>query len=95
MWSKDTSQKRQEVTIHRNLTLKFRFFIGRTELIAVGRGISTLARLRKRYGSGRWRKLKGEARIRLANGHIRRAETHWYEAHGVGRRGLKIKRFLD
>jgi hypothetical protein len=69
--------------------------IGRVEVIAVGRGISRLARLRKRYGSGRWRKLKGEARIRLANGHICRAEIHWYEAHGIGRRGMKIKRFLD
>lgn len=65
------------------------------ELIAAGRGIHTLADLRKRYGPGRWRKLKGIATVQLANGHLRRAEVHWYEAHGVGKRGLKIKRFLD
>jgi hypothetical protein len=46
-------------------------------------------------GGKRWRKLKGDATVRLANGTLRRAEIHWYEAHGVGKRGLKIKRFLD
>jgi hypothetical protein len=50
---------------------------------------------RKRYGRGRWRKLKGDATVRLADGSLRRAEIHWYEAHGVGKKGLKIKRFLD
>jgi len=50
---------------------------------------------RKRHGGKRWRKLKGDATVRLANGSLRRAEIHWYEAHGVGKRGLKIKRFLD
>jgi len=65
------------------------------EAIATRRGIRTLARLRKRYGAGRWRKLKGIATVRLASGHIRRAEVHWYEAHGIGRKGWKIKRFLD
>lgn len=65
------------------------------ETIASGRGIKTLARLRKRYGGRRWRKLKGVATVRLASGRIRRAEVHWYEAHGVGREGWKIKRFLD
>ncbi len=69
--------------------------IADVEVIAAGRGIRTLAELRKRYGSGRWRKLKGTATIRLASGRVRRAEIHWYEAHGVGRRGFKIKRFLD
>lgn len=65
------------------------------ETIASGRGIKTLARLRKGYGGRRWRKLKGVATVRLASGRIRRAEVHWYEAHGVGRKGWKIKRFLD
>ena len=65
------------------------------ETIASGRGIKTLARLRKRYGGRRWRKRKGVATIRLAGGRVRRAEVHWYEAHGVGRKGWKIKRFLD
>ena len=51
--------------------------------------------LRKRYGRGRWRKLKGVATIRLPNGVRRKVELHWYEAHGVGKRELKIKRYLD
>ena len=63
--------------------------------IATGRGIRDLARLRKRYGSRRWRKLKGVASVRIAGGRIRRAEVHWYEAHGIGRVRMKIKRFLD
>lgn len=65
------------------------------EPIATGRGIRRLKHLRKRYGGQRWRKLKGIATVRLARGSMRRAEVHWYEAHGVGRKGLKIKRFLD
>jgi hypothetical protein len=47
------------------------------------------------YGEGRWRKLKGVAKVRLFDGTIRKAEVHWYEAHGIGKRKLKIKRFLD
>ena len=69
--------------------------ISNVETIAAGRGIRTLSEIRKRYGPGRWRKLKGVATVRLATGRIRRAELHWYEAHGVGKRGFKIKRFLD
>ena len=49
-------------------------------------GIRELGRLRKRYGPGRWRKMKGVATIRLADGRVRRAELHWYEAHGIGRK---------
>ena len=59
--------------------------------IAVGRAIRGLVRLRKRYGSGRWQKLKGLARVRLLDGMIHTAEIHWYEAHGIGRKELKIK----
>lgn len=65
------------------------------EVIASGRGINRLKHLRKRHGGRRWRKLKGNATVRLNNGVLRRAEIHWYEAHGVGKHGLKIKRFLD
>ena len=65
------------------------------ETIAVGGRIGEIMRLRRQYGSGRWRKLKGIARIRLTNGSIRKAEIHWYEAHGIGRKKMKIKRFLD
>jgi len=65
------------------------------EPVAVGRGIRDLARLRKRFGAGRWRKMKGLATVRLRSGRLCRAEVHWYEAHGIGRKRWKIKRFLD
>ncbi|THJ16737.1 MAG: hypothetical protein CAF42_012395 [Nitrospira sp. CG24B] len=65
------------------------------ETIAVGGRIREIMRLRRSFGPGRWRKLKGIARVRLANGIIRRAEVHWYEAHGIGRKKVKIKRLLD
>lgn len=61
------------------------------ETIAVGRSIRVLAKLKKHYGKGRWRKLKGVATVKLANGEYRQAEVHWYEAHGIGKRDLKIK----
>lgn len=54
--------------------------------VATGTGIRGIVRLRKQYGSGRWRKLKGVAFIRLPNGRIRKAELHWYEAHGIGKK---------
>jgi len=65
------------------------------ETIAEGHGIRNLFKLRKLYGRGHWRKRKGFATLRLANGQIHRAEVHWYEAHGIGRKDMKIKRFLD
>lgn len=65
------------------------------ETIAVGRKIREIVRLKKVYGPERWRKLKGIAIIRLANGQTRRAELHWYEAHGIGRKEFKRKRYLD
>jgi len=52
-------------------------------------------RIQKQYGPGRWRKLKGIAKVRLESGRVCRAELHWYEAHGIGRKKMKIKRFLD
>ena len=64
------------------------------ETIAAGSGIRELARLRKRYGRGRWRKRKGVARVRLPSGEIVRAELHWYEATSIGKREFKIKQFL-
>jgi hypothetical protein len=69
--------------------------IGQVHTIATGTSIRQLTRLRKLYGPGRWRKMKGEALIRLASGELRRAELHWYEAHGVGKRNMKFKRYLD
>jgi hypothetical protein len=65
------------------------------EIIAVGRGIRELPELQQRFGRGRWRKLKGVASVSLLDGTIRRAEIHWYEAHGIGKKRMKIKRYLD
>lgn len=65
------------------------------EIIAAGRKIRQFERLKRLYGKGRWRKMKGEALIRLASGQLRRAEMHWYEAHGIGKRNMKLKRYLD
>jgi hypothetical protein len=65
------------------------------EIIAVNLSIRDNADLKARYGGRRWRKLKGVGTVRLASGSIRRAEVHWYEAHGVGKRKMKIKRLLD
>jgi len=65
--------------------------ISNIETIASGRGIRDRARLRKQYGRGRWRKLKGVATVRLIDGTIRLAEVHWYEAHGIGRKEFKLK----
>jgi hypothetical protein len=68
-----------------------------TEIETIARGLSVRerARLRKQFGGGRWRKLKGLASVRLANGRIQTVELHWYEAHGIGKKKLKIKRYLD
>ena len=65
------------------------------ETIAAGRAIRELRRLQRVYGTGRWRKRKGTSRVRLADGTIRLAELHWYEAHGIGTYEHKIKRYLD
>lgn len=63
--------------------------------IAVNLSIREAYALKIAYGGKRWRKLKGTSHVRLLNGNVRRAEVHWYEAHGVGRRKMKIKWFLD
>ena len=69
--------------------------IANVKTIASGHRIRQFDRLKDLYGKGRWRKMKGEALIRLASGQLRRAEIHWYEAHGIGKRGMKFKRYLD
>ena len=68
--------------------------ITEVEPVAVGRRIRELGRLRRVYGPGRWRTLKGLARVRLPDGSTCLAEVHWYEAHGIGRKEVKIKRLL-
>ncbi len=66
------------------------------EIIAIGKSIRDLARLNRMHGKGRWRKLKGVATVELPSGRIRLAEVHWYEAHGIGKKEVKIKLpFLD
>ena len=66
------------------------------QVIARGNSIRELSRLRKFYGKGRWRKLKGVVMVqRISTKRIRLAEIHWYEAHGIGKRDGKIKRWLD
>ena len=63
--------------------------------IAVGNSIRDIVRLRRMYGAGRWRKLKGRGMVRLPDATICEAELHWYEAHGIGRRELKVKDLLE
>ena len=65
------------------------------EPIAIGVSVRDRFRLRRKYGPGRWRKLKGIAYVRLRDGTTRLAELHWYEAHGIGRKDIKRKRYLD
>jgi hypothetical protein len=69
--------------------------ISRVEIIAVGSSIRDLRRLRRVYGAARWRKLKGIAKVRLSDGFVCEAELHWYEAHGIGKREMKIKQLLE
>jgi hypothetical protein len=69
--------------------------INDVETIAVGSSIRELPQLRARFGRGRWRKRKGVASVRLSDGTIRLAEVHWYEAYGIGKVRMKIKRYLD
>lgn len=63
-------------------------------VIAIARGVRELSRLQRAYGRGRWRKLKGVALVRIDLGPVVRAELHWYEASGIGRREFKVKRIL-
>ncbi len=65
------------------------------EIVARRFSIRDLELLRRRYGGRNWRKLKGKASVELHDGSIRRAELHWYECHGIGKRDIKIKRWLD
>jgi hypothetical protein len=68
--------------------------ISDVETFASGSGIREIARLRRIYGRGRWRKRKGVARVRLSDGSVHMAEVHWYEAAGIGRKEFKIKHLL-
>lgn len=65
------------------------------EVIAAGPGVRIRAHLRKLHGPARWRKLKGVATVRFPNGTTHLVELHWYQAHGIGKRDMKIKRYLE
>ena len=99
-WSPDATQRwydASERTIEASAGMKFEIIgeLRSVETIARGREIRILPLLRKRWGAGRWRKMKGVAQVRiLRTGHIREAEIHWYEAHGIGKRDFKIKKLL-
>ena len=73
---------------------KLRSGIIDVEVIAAGSGVRARARLNKAWGAGRWRKLKGRALVELPNGSVAMAELHWYEAHGIGKKEMKIKHIL-
>jgi len=75
--------------------LKIRGSVLDEQIIAVRGAVRTLGRLSKAYGIGRWRKLKGRAHVELPDGSVALAEVHWYQAHGIGRRDMKIRRFLE
>ncbi len=64
------------------------------ETIASGHGIKNLKRLNRTYGNANWRKLKGICRVKLSDGAVMNAEVHWYEGHGIGKKEIKIKRYL-
>ena len=66
-----------------------------SETFATGRAIRELSRLQKVYGIGRWRKRKGFAEVQMTNGTILKAELHWYEANGIGKKEFKIKRYVE
>ena len=69
--------------------------ISNVETIAVDNSIREFPRLQKVYGVGHWRKIKGIAIVRLSDGTICKAEVHWYEAHGIGKKEIKIKHVLE
>jgi hypothetical protein len=83
--------------VHHLLVIIFELIgtIENIETIAIGSKIHDIERLRKMYGKGRWRKLKGVGRVRLTDGSECDAELHWYEAHGIGKKEMKVKYLFD
>ena len=77
--------------------IEFNFLseISDIETIASGRGVYLRRYLERIYGKGRWRKMKGKATVQLSDGTICKAEIHWFEAHGIGRKDFKIKRVIQ
>lgn len=73
---------------------KIKVVVRKIETIATGHRIRNLSRLNKIYGKANWRKLKGICHVELENGAVLEAEIHWYEGHGIGKKEIKIKRYL-
>ena len=69
--------------------------IAEVGIIRVGKAVRVRSKLIKAYGPGRWRKLKGVALVELPDGTVHQAELHWCEAHGIGRKDMKVKRLLE
>jgi len=86
-----------EVRIYQMMEEGFELISGPSaiEIIAVNLSVRERDKLKKRFGGRRWRKLKGVGRVRFPDGNIYKAEVRWYEAHGVGRRKMKVKRILE
>jgi hypothetical protein len=82
------------IELIRGVSLHLLSNITEIETIATGTGVRIRRHLNRKYGKGRWRKLKGIATLQLADGTVARAEIHWFEAHGIGRKDFKIKRIL-
>jgi hypothetical protein len=88
-------QRGTAVALRRRIMFVLVGTIRNAQIIATGQGIRQLKHLRMQYGGWHWRKVKGDATVLLETGAVRWAEIHWYEAHGAGKKDLKIKRFLD
>jgi len=64
------------------------------EVIAKGSSVKIRKRLEKLYGHGNWKKMKGIAEVRLSDGSVKQAEIHWFEAHGIGKKNIKVKYYI-
>jgi len=79
------------------MILQLREIIGEIrneEVIAKGSSVKIRKRLEKLYGHGNWKKMKGIAEVRLSDGSVRQAEIHWFEAHGIGKKNIKVKYYI-
>lgn len=76
------------------MKFEYSYFFSNIETIASGHSIREVKRLKKTYGIGHWKKKKGTAIIKVGR-NSGKAELHWYEAHGIGKKEFKIKKLLD
>ncbi len=64
------------------------------EMIAAGPNVRVRSYLRKAQGHGRWRKVKGVATVRLPNGAHPHGGVTLVSGARIGKRDVKIKRYL-